>query len=134
MANMNSVIGTESKFNVWVPGNLEPRAVVVAGENNAGDGSNKPVLRDWRLVDSGSNRELQIQLQVPVSGEITVTLHFVPKSPFGSGVVALQLPQPLGAKCTGGVVGYRTYGFETSDKVRGLATRSFHCGSLLRRQ
>ena len=114
--------GSVARFSLVLPDLLEPRSVEVSGDGIEGDESSRPILKDWRLEHDGPHRRLHLQLQGAASGDVVVTVHFVPRLPIGPGTTRLPLILPLGAESTGGVVAYRAAGLDITDKAFNMMT------------
>ncbi|HYV34736.1 MAG TPA: hypothetical protein VE988_03465, partial [Gemmataceae bacterium] len=111
-----------AQLTVALPSTLEARAVEIGGEGPGGDEAARPRLRDWRLVNDNGQWRLRIQLLGPVTGNVVVILHLVPRQPFGPGTARLELPEPLDGKSTGGLVAYRVEGWDAGEKPFNMLT------------
>jgi hypothetical protein len=111
------------RFIIGLPAGLEPREVEVAGDGIEGDDSSRPQLRHWRLSTSDSPRVMRVQLQGPAAGNVVVTVHLIPRDRLGPHDVRLAMPMPMGGvKSSGGIVGYRIDGYDTSAAASNLTS------------
>jgi hypothetical protein len=108
---------------VAVPDTLEPRSVDVMGDGSGEGDAARPRLREWWLVPENNQWRLYVALQAPVSGDIVLTVHLVPRMNIGVGSTRLPLLVPVGAQTTEGFVAYRVDGLEARDKGANLTTQ-----------
>src|SRR5262249_7765495 len=114
-----------SRLVVALPDGLEPRTVEVASDREpaAGDESERPRLKDWHLVPLKNQWRLNVDLQSPATGNLTLTLRLVPRHATGPGTVRLPSPAPVGATMTEGYLAYRVEGLDARDKGASVLTQ-----------
>jgi hypothetical protein len=68
--------------------------------------------RAWQVTGRGEQRQLEVELNRPVSGGVQMVLELVPRGAVRPGVVPLVLPMPRHAQALAGLLAYRVRGLE----------------------
>jgi hypothetical protein len=108
--------GTLAQLTLALPEGLEVRQIDVQPLDSPAP-RETPRLKNWHLTGSGGKRQLKVELDRPVSGDVQLMLRLIPRLTLAPGVMRLTLPTPLGVQAIQGALAYRVDGLETSDKA-----------------
>ena len=106
--------GLVSQFQVVLPEGAEVRGVEVTAVGKTADSATPPRLKGWQVAVG--TRQLRVDLQTPVSGEVLVTLSLAPRLTGMGRLIRLNLPRPLGVTTANGAIGYRVDGLQAKDE------------------
>jgi hypothetical protein len=107
--------GAAGRLALKLPDGVEVRTVEAAPAEVATEAEVPVRLKTWRVTGAGGNRQLQVELQTPLSGPFLLTVGLVLERSAGHRLL-LALPIPLDAQPAEGFLGYQLPGGEVLDK------------------
>jgi hypothetical protein len=69
-------------------------------------------LKGWHVTGAEPRRQVRLELQAPVTGNVQVRLELVPRRPFGARSFILPLPTPQNAQAAEGLLAYHLDGLK----------------------
>jgi hypothetical protein len=116
--------GAVSRISLAMPDGLAVRTVEVGTPGPTGFLRLGPRLKTWSQSGKEGNRQLHVDLASPVTGSVQVKVIMVPQLAWRRGALALNLPLPLKAKPTEGILAYRLEEPEALEKAQNLGITS----------
>lgn len=102
--------GAVDSFAFDVPDGLEIRNL--EAEPAAGNAA-PPRLKDWQLRETDGRRQVDVEFQTPVSGDVRLLAQFVPRFALPA-VFLLPVPRPHDRSVDNGLIAYRVEDVEAS--------------------
>src|SRR5262249_46035168 len=99
--------GAVTQLVIDLPPQTEVQGVEVSGP--AADVT-RPRLKEWLVTGTEPRRQVQVEFQAPVAGNVQVHLELTPRRPFDLRPFILPLPTPQNAQAAEGLLAYHLDG------------------------
>jgi hypothetical protein len=83
----------------------------------------RPRLKEWHVTGAEPRRQVQVEFQAPVTGNVQVRLELVPRRPFGLRSFILPLPTPQNAQAAEGLLAYHLEGLKAEVSADSLGVK-----------
>jgi len=121
LVNYSVTQGATSTLALYVPERLEVLSVKAGSAVGRGSGR----LKTWRVTGTKADRQLEMEFQNPVRGEVLSVVQFAPHGPLNAND-PLPIPLPRAARTSVGYLAYQLFDSEARIQAQGLTVQTVH--------